>query len=282
MLPFSRRACQPFLMGKALQRPAFPRDAPKIRRAISEALLPRRGKQRRIRTPAAYPCPAGQGCVIPPTFPSALEAGANTRIHAGTCFPQKPAASDKKGRSLFLPERKEKQAQTQCRTRLTSAKTAMPPESLCFAAHHRKTAVCSHHRPNRNETQSACPLLVGRALVNTTPKALAVGTAGPQAAGPCSWACHRLLAPSPQSKRNKAPKPLLVGLGRVYLEPKALAGGAAGPLHVGLGRVYFEPKALAAGTAALTYTSGEPCSACGEAHAPCGSWASQSTPRTAS
>ena len=29
----------------------------------------------------------------------------------------------------------------------------------------------------------------------------------PQAAGPCSWACRRLLASPPQSERNKAPKP---------------------------------------------------------------------------
>ena len=165
--------------------------------------------------------PRGKDASFPPTFPSALEAGANTRIHAGTCFPQKPAASDKKGRSLFLPERKEKQAQTQCRTRLTSAKTAMPPELLCFAAHHRKTAVRSHtpvlpkppSAPTTAPTetkQSARPLLVGRAFVNTT------------------------------------------------------------------------PKALAAGTADLTYISASPYSAYGEAHAPCGSWASQSTPRTAS
>ena len=29
----------------------------------------------------------------------------------------------------------------------------------------------------------------------------------PQAAGPCSWACRRLLPPPPQPERNKAPKP---------------------------------------------------------------------------
>ena len=43
------------------------------------------------------------------------------------CFPQSPAASDKKGESLFLAERKETQPQTQCRTQLAPAKTAMPP-----------------------------------------------------------------------------------------------------------------------------------------------------------
>ena len=40
-------------------------------------------------------------------------------------------------------------------------------------------AVYSHRRPNQNETQNARPLLVGRAFVNTAPKALAAGSAGP-------------------------------------------------------------------------------------------------------
>ena len=52
--------------GQSAPRSTLPLDTPKIRRANSEALLPRRGKQRRSLTPAAYPCPPGQGCVIPP------------------------------------------------------------------------------------------------------------------------------------------------------------------------------------------------------------------------
>ena len=98
MLPFFRRACQNVPDGQTVSSSNFAPRQTKIRRANSEALLPRRGKQRRSRTPAAYPCPPGQGCVIsPPTFPSALEA----------CFPHSPAAaSDKKGGSLFLPEKK--------------------------------------------------------------------------------------------------------------------------------------------------------------------------------
>ena len=75
MLPFSRRACQPFLMGKAPQRPALPRDTPKIRRANSEALLPRRGKQRRSRTLAAPLAPAGQGSVASLSIASLPQAG---------------------------------------------------------------------------------------------------------------------------------------------------------------------------------------------------------------
>ncbi len=73
-------------------------------------------------------------------------------------------------------------------------------------------AVYSHLRLNRNETKRPSPLLVGLGCVYTAPKALAGGTAAlpaktPQSAGPCAWACRRLLASSPQSKRNKAPKP---------------------------------------------------------------------------
>ena len=58
--PVPRRACLPYLIGKAPRPSALSRDASKIRRANSEALLPRRGKQRRIRTPAAPPCPQGK------------------------------------------------------------------------------------------------------------------------------------------------------------------------------------------------------------------------------
>ena len=66
----------------------------------------------------------------------------------------------------------------------------------------------------------------------------------------------------PNRNETKRPSPLLVGLGRVYTAPKALAGGTAA-------------------LAALTYTSGGPCSACGEARAPCGSWARRGSPRRA-
>ena len=100
------------------------------------------------------------------------------------CFPQSPAASDKKGESLFLAERKETQPQTQCRTQLASAKTAMPPAPSILrrtiakapsvrpppspknrrrrqAPARGPAAVYAHHRPNRTETQHTHPLLVG-------------------------------------------------------------------------------------------------------------------------
>ena len=61
--PVPRRACLPYLMGKAPRPSALSRDASKIRRANSEALLPHRGEQRRSRTLAASLAPAGQGSV---------------------------------------------------------------------------------------------------------------------------------------------------------------------------------------------------------------------------
>ena len=85
----------------------------------------------------------------------------------------------------MFAERKETQPRAQCRTQLASAKTAMPPDLLHFAAHHRKTAV-------RSPTPS--------------PKT-------PQAAGPCSWACRRLRPPSPQPNRNAAHPPPARGVG---------------------------------------------------------------------
>ena len=54
----------------------------------------------------------------------------------------------------------------------------MPHHKSAIHAYSPKTAVCSHHRPNRNETQHTRPLLVGRVRVNFEPKALAAGTAG--------------------------------------------------------------------------------------------------------
>ena len=95
-----RRACQTVPDGQSAPQTALSRDTPKIRRANSEALLPRRGKQRRSRTPAAYPCPAGQGCVIPLSPQPSLP---HWRPVSRTAPP--PRAT-KKGANLSLPERK--------------------------------------------------------------------------------------------------------------------------------------------------------------------------------
>ena len=107
-------------------------------------------------------------------------------------------------------------------------------------------AVCAHSCPKRNESQPVCPLRVEQTGVNSEPTALAAGTAGPagsartrsrdqslenpflgnrppfsrsprpptpQAAGPCSWACRRLLASPPQPERNAARPPPIRGAG---------------------------------------------------------------------
>ena len=108
----------------------------------------------------------------------------------------------------MFAERKETQPRAQCRTQLASAKTAMPPDLLHFAAHHRKSAVRS-----------------------PTP----VPKKPPQAAGPCSWACRRLLASPPQSERNKAPKPPTRG------------AWARLPRAEGAGRRHCRPPARGAG-----------------------------------
>ena len=76
------------------------------------------------------------------------------------------------------------------------------------------SAVCTLCRRNRNETQRPSPLLVGPGCVNTSPKALVAGTAGPQADGPCSWAVRRLFALPPHPKRNAERPPPARGGGR--------------------------------------------------------------------
>ena len=81
-------------------------------------------------------------------------------------------------------------------------------------------AVYALCRRNRNETQHPSPLLMGLGCVNTPPKALAAGTAGPKAAGPCSWACRRLHAQPFHSERNAADPPPARGAGLRLLRAK--------------------------------------------------------------
>ena len=95
----------------------------------------------------------------------------------------------------------------------------------------------------------------------------------PQAAGPCSWACHRLLPSPPHPNRNAAPKPPAHGAwarehgangaGRRHCRPRRPAAvntlprpirnetQHTRPLLVGRVCVESEPTALAGGTAAL-------------------------------
>ena len=93
-------------------------------------------------------------------------------------------------------------------------------------------AVYSHLHPIRNETQHPSPLLVGPGCVNTSPKALVAGTAGPQADGPCSWAVRRLLALPPHSERNAERPPPARGAG--VRRPRA---NGTGRPHCGHSRI---------------------------------------------
>ena len=128
------------------------------------------------------------------------------------------------------------------------------------------------NRPIRNETKRPCPLLMGHGRVCTAPKALAGGTAAPQATGPCSWACRRRIHKPPHSERNEAPMPPARGAwarlhgaegsGRRHCRPPAHGPVAvcshhcpirtetkqARPLLVGRACVTNAPKALAADT----------------------------------
>ena len=90
------RACQTVLEGQTVSSSIFAPRQTKIRRANSEALLPRRGKQRRSRTPAAYPCPAGQGCVIPPNLP----------FRIGGLFPAQPRRRERQKKAQTSPFQK--------------------------------------------------------------------------------------------------------------------------------------------------------------------------------
>ena len=98
--------------------------------------------------------------------------------------------------------------------RLHGAKAPRPPKRRKRQAPARGLAAVNfHHRPIRNEKKHPSPLLLGLGCVNPAPKALAVGTADPQAASPCSWACRRQLPPSPQPKRNAERPPPARGAG---------------------------------------------------------------------
>ena len=94
------------------------------------------------------------------------------------CCPQSPAASDKKGESLFLAERKETQPQTQCRTQLASAKTAMPPAPSILRRTIAK-APSVRPPPSPQNAASGKPLLVGWVCVESEPTALAGGLCRP-------------------------------------------------------------------------------------------------------
>ena len=115
-------------------------------------------------------------------------------------------------------------------------------------------SISIHPHPITHRQSTPVTPLVGLGCVNPAPTALAAGTAAPmlvgwgcvcmepkrpvpktpQAASPCSWACRRLPAPPPHSKRKEAPKPPT--LGAWVRQPSANDTGSrpCRPLLVGL------------------------------------------------
>ena len=106
MLPSSRRACLPFLMGKAPQFSALPRDKPKSGAPTLKRFCPQ-GKQRRIRTPAAPPCPQGKAASFPRLsgrfFRARAEEEMQMRFYLYVLAQKKQAKQHREGRTSGRP-----------------------------------------------------------------------------------------------------------------------------------------------------------------------------------
>ena len=87
-------------------------------------------------------------------------------------------------------------------TAAVSPSPPFPQRRRRQAPAHGLAAVCSLHRPNRTETQSARPLLVGRALVNTAPTAT-----GRRHCRPEGRRCGRGRRSVPFQSRSRRPDP---------------------------------------------------------------------------
>ena len=115
-------------------------------------------------------------------------------------------------------------------------------------------AVCAHSRPERNESQPVCPLLVGQAGVYFEPTALAAGTAGPAGSARTRSRDQSLENPflgnrsSPNRRRRQAPARGLAAVNTPH-RPNRTEPQHTRPLLVGRVCVNPAPKALAAGTA---------------------------------
>ena len=212
-LPFSRRACQPFLMGKAPQRPALSRDTPKSGAPTLKRLCPAGANSVDFAHWQHILAPAGQGCVIQPaaggrllrlSLPPSAPTTAPTEPHRSTPAPcswggcastprqrRWPAALPPPAQHAALCQQRDRLGET-ISLRIPSGKPAsISPVTPSPKTRRRRqaparglAAVNTPHRPNRTEPQHTRPLLVGRVCVNPAPKALAAGTAGWPAALP--------------------------------------------------------------------------------------------------
>ena len=201
--PSSRRACQPFLKGRPPHNMLFPVNPPKSGAPHSSAFAPP-GQTASPPHPRSAPCPAGQGSVAP-----------RAQFRPITLPPPPPQAQDQR----FHPPPTSPSPKNRRRRQAPARGPA---------------AVCALHRPTRNAKKHPCPLLVGHGCVASEPTALAAGTAGTQAAGPCSWVCRRLCPPPPHQKRKEAPMPPARGAwarqirAEGYWPPVLPAAGTAG------------------------------------------------------
>ena len=187
MLPSPGRAARPPFKGKPPRKQLSPAINPRSGAPYSAAPLPRRGKQRRIRTPAAPLAPPGQGSVA--------QRAAGDRLLLMSLLPSAPTpAPSETPRSLPAPGAWGRQASPPRRRHCPPAPPAHLPKN-----HRRRqaparepVAVCSHTRPKRNAPQPACPRRMGQTGVTPAPTALSAGTADPppqkppQTTGSCS------------------------------------------------------------------------------------------------
>ena len=191
-----RRACQPFLMGKAPQRPALSRDTPKSGAPTLKRLCPAGANSVDSAHWQHILAPAGQGCVIqpaaggrllrlslPPSIPSTAPNPTEPQhicplLVGRACV--NPAPKALAGGSAAARSKDHIFENPFGKTSIHLPRHPRPPKPAAGGKPPARglAAVNTPHRPNRTEPQHTRPLLVGRVCVNPAPTALASGTAG--------------------------------------------------------------------------------------------------------
>ena len=192
MLPFPRRACQPFLMGKPLRKQLSPATRPKSGAPALQRFCPAGANSVDPAHLQHILAPQGKDASFPPNLPFRVRDKCAQTTHTSmpeACSPQRPATSNKKMRkplpcsekgdtgagampdTVGFSENGNATINAFCSTQITKRCRRQAPARG-------PAAVCSDCRPIGNETQRARPLLVGRARVSMGPKALAASPAG--------------------------------------------------------------------------------------------------------
>ena len=194
MLPSSRRACQPFLMGKPLRKQLSPATRPKSGAPALKRFCPAGANSVAFAHLQRLLAPAGQGSVIPPPFPSTsgIDARNKKRRKPLPCSEKSDTGAGAMSDTVGFSENGNAAIDAFCSTQITKRCRRQAPARG-------PAAVCSDCRPIRNETQRARPLLVGRARVSMGPKALEAGTAG------CASGPLRLRAAGPLGRWAAGP-----------------------------------------------------------------------------